>query len=197
MWRAVRSQALRPRVRADPCRCWGWVFMSTEMDHEPGAEEATRQHMDEWQRGETSHVGEEDEGAVGVGRPVWPPAFRDAADRSGSDIFLPYSYEEVLGLWQAGVAEGRRQAAAQQIAASLDPHQVLIDVMEIAPDGTHTYWSTHCRHGRHDLCSATEIHGEIAGTGMSTALVRNPATCKTCLAPCICPCGHEKGSTDG
>lgn len=99
--------------------------------------------------------------------------------------------------FERGVAEGRRQAAAELIAErTADPHQVLLDIVEIAPDGTtHTYWSTHCRHEDHGACSSEFIHGEIAGTGMSTALRRKPAQCKHCAAPCVCPC-HEKGSTD-
>lgn len=40
----------------------------------------------------------------------------------------------------------------------------LIDV--IADDGTHRYWSTHCRHGDHNLCKGS---------------------CKGCAAPCVCP----------
>ncbi len=73
-------------------------------------------------------------------------------------------------------------------------HDYQIDA--ILPDGTHRYWSTHCRHGNHDLCSADLIHGQIAGTEMSTAIVRKPAQCKAaeCSAPCICPCHKEASS---
>ena len=44
----------------------------------------------------------------------------------------------------------------------------------LADDGTHTYWSTHCRHDDHNLCKGF---------------------CKKCgpAAPCICPC-HKSGS---
>jgi hypothetical protein len=38
----------------------------------------------------------------------------------------------------------------------------------VMPDGVHRYWSTHCRHGNHDLCKGT---------------------CKGCAAMCICGCG--------
>jgi hypothetical protein len=46
-------------------------------------------------------------------------------------------------------------------------------------DGCHTYWSTHCRHGNHEACMATELAPGVA---------RKPAQCKTCAAPCICGC---------
>jgi hypothetical protein len=44
---------------------------------------------------------------------------------------------------------------------------------------THSYWSTHCRHGNHEACAAKEL-----APGVS----RKPAQCKTCAAPCICSC---------
>lgn len=50
-------------------------------------------------------------------------------------------------------------------------------------DGTHRYWSTHCRHDHHDTCNATEL---------APGVPRRPAQCKTCAAPCVCPC-HEGG----
>lgn len=53
----------------------------------------------------------------------------------------------------------------------------------ISEDGTHVYWSTHCRHGRHEDCAAIEIAPGVA---------RRPAQCKTCAAPCVCPC-HAAG----
>lgn len=46
----------------------------------------------------------------------------------------------------------------------------------------HAYWSTHCRHGHHDKCAATEFPG--GGE-------RKPSQCKTCAAPCICNC-HQR-----
>lgn len=47
----------------------------------------------------------------------------------------------------------------------------------VMPDGTHHYWSTHCRHGNHGLCKRV---------------------CKTCSAPCgcreaDCPCAGVAG----
>lgn len=38
----------------------------------------------------------------------------------------------------------------------------------VMADGVHRYWSTHCRHGNHDLCKGA---------------------CKGCAAMCICGCG--------
>lgn len=49
----------------------------------------------------------------------------------------------------------------------------------ILPDDTHRYWSTYCRHDRHDACRATEL---------APGVPRRPNQCKTCAAPCICPC---------
>jgi hypothetical protein len=53
----------------------------------------------------------------------------------------------------------------------------------ITTDGEHRYWSTHCRHGNHDACSADEL---------APGVPRRPAQCKTCAAPCICTC-HQEG----
>lgn len=73
------------------------------------------------------------------------------------------------------------------------PAGARIDV--VLPDGTHRYWSTHCRHAPlprsepkgspdgHDACTAAELAPDVP---------RRPAQCKTCAAPCVCPC-HEAG----
>jgi hypothetical protein len=91
-----------------------------------------------------------------------------------------------------------------------DPHRVMVDVVEDAPDGlTHTYWSTHCRHGNHEACSAPVLYGETSyrtldGNMMvrhGSSVERQPAQCKTCASPCICPCHTpvpiNEESTDG
>lgn len=54
----------------------------------------------------------------------------------------------------------------------------------VLADGTHHYWSTHCRHGRHDACKSTEL---------APGVPRAAAQCKTCAAPCLCRC-HEVGA---
>jgi len=60
----------------------------------------------------------------------------------------------------------------------------------IFADGTHWYWSTHCRHATpenpegHDACRATEFPG---------GSVRNPSQCKACGAPCRCECHSDQG----
>lgn len=46
----------------------------------------------------------------------------------------------------------------------------------VMPDGVHRYWSTHCRHGNHDLCKGT---------------------CKGCAAMCICGCGCNPRPVEG
>lgn len=49
----------------------------------------------------------------------------------------------------------------------------------IFSDGTHWYWSTHCRHDDHDKCNATQF---------APGVPRNPSQCKGCAAPCRCEC---------
>lgn len=55
----------------------------------------------------------------------------------------------------------------------------------ILPDGTHIYWSTHCRHGNCEACSATEL---------APGVPRRPAQCKTCAAPCVCGCHIQEAN---
>lgn len=55
--------------------------------------------------------------------------------------------------------------------------KIMADV--IGPNDEHWYWSTHCRHGRHVDCTATEL---------APGVPRRPAQCKTCAAPCQCYC---------
>ena len=40
------------------------------------------------------------------------------------------------------------------------PAGAKVDV--VLPDGTHRYWSTHCRHNRHDACAAMELAPGVA-----------------------------------
>jgi hypothetical protein len=54
----------------------------------------------------------------------------------------------------------------------------------VMADGQHLYWSTHCRHERHEKCNATEL---------APGVPRVPAECKTCSAPCICKCHDQEG----
>lgn len=58
-----------------------------------------------------------------------------------------------------------------------------VDVLRA--DGHHIYWSTHCRHGNHPACTATEL---------APGVPRQPAQCKSCGASCICPC-HPASDT--
>jgi hypothetical protein len=63
-------------------------------------------------------------------------------------------------------------------------------------DGTHRYWSTHCRHDDHEACSAGFVVGPIVSPDrrsrpprpMEISIERQPAQCKKCAAPCVCPC---------
>jgi hypothetical protein len=67
------------------------------------------------------------------------------------------------------------ERAARQILDRLGA----IDV--VLPDGTHRYYSTHCRHGDHDACCSTVLRDD-AGNVVN----RRPASCKGCGAPCSC-----------
>lgn len=64
-------------------------------------------------------------------------------------------------------------AAATRTLLELERiHGYKIDA--ILPDGSHRYWSTHCRHGNHELCKGC---------------------CKGCGARCVCGgCAHPKES---
>lgn len=68
----------------------------------------------------------------------------------------------------------------------------------LLPDGTHRYWSTHCRHDRHEDCSATTMtRDRVAGSSARAAprpveVHKTPAQCKTCASPCVCPCHREE-----
>lgn len=65
--------------------------------------------------------------------------------------------------------------------------QTLPMIDRVYPDGEHVYWSTHCRHALvhgldhagHQACMATEL---------APGVLRQPAQCKACGAPCQCPC---------
>lgn len=84
-------------------------------------------------------------------------------------------------------------ARANRVRANVGPDPEKRDV--ISGDGTHEYWSTHCRHDRHDDCTAKWLTGPTVMDGVTTSIARRPAQCKTCAAPCICPChvGVEGG----
>ncbi len=57
------------------------------------------------------------------------------------------------------------------------PVDAKLDV--VFADGSHRYWSTHCRHNNHEACSATEL---------APGVPRRPAQCKGCGSPCLCGC---------
>ena len=85
------------------------------------------------------------------------------------------------------------QAVLLAIADLERIHGCKIDA--VLADGTHRYWSTHCRHGNHDDCSATMLVGPRprSARGHRVLIPRQPAQCKTCAAPCICPCHGASG----
>jgi hypothetical protein len=56
----------------------------------------------------------------------------------------------------------------------------------ILPSGTHRYYSTHCRHDRHADCSAIVLKG-VDVQDAPAHVMRKPARCKTCAAPCVGP----------
>jgi len=81
-------------------------------------------------------------------------------------------------------------AEISRLLATLGELGVKVDA--VLPDGTHLYWSTHCRcnPNGHDGCSAKWMEGPTVMDGVTTSIARRPAQCKTCASPCICPC-HE------
>lgn len=92
---------------------------------------------------------------------------------------------EFFKLHQAGEQDvARRTAAAHVFLDALDEAGVLVDA--VLPDGTHRYYSTHCRHGRHDACDATTLNDGP----------RQPGQCKTCAAPCRCRHHNQGDPTD-
>lgn len=56
----------------------------------------------------------------------------------------------------------------------------------ILPDGTHLYWSTHCRHATDE-----EGHNKCQATEFAPGVERKPSQCKTCAAPCRCECHKD------
>lgn len=88
-----------------------------------------------------------------------PAGYRVAREIDGSG-FYPLSPEgAAAGYEMPGAAPAERQF----------PIGSLMDA--VLPDGVHRYWSTHCRHGNHDLCKGA---------------------CKGCGARCLCStCTHQ------
>lgn len=108
-------------------------------------------------------------------------------------------HEVLLALWHEAVYGGHPgwRAWSEEAGAVLggwrgspdtleppDPAAGGTDMVDVVhADGTHEYWSTHCRHGSHDACAATTINGGP----------RKPAQCKICGAPCRCTdCDHAE-----
>jgi len=130
-------------------------------------------------------------------RPLDPadrPAFAAAAAGEGlisdADRIAALAAQDA---YDQGVLEGRRLAAEEHQRASAERSWIFpigSKCDALLPDGTHQYWSTHCRHGRHEDCSAREISGRNVQDreGWSATIERKPAQCKTCSSPCICPC---------
>lgn len=89
---------------------------------------------------------------------------------------------------------GNATRIALQVVDDLEQLGAKVDV--ILPDGTHRYWSTHCRHDNHDACSAPSVPLTLLFEGRPLAeplaLPRKPAECKGCGSPCVCPCHQEK-----
>lgn len=88
-------------------------------------------------------------------------------------------------------------AALDALAAAgrLLPEGAQADVM--LPDGTHTYFSTHCRHGNHQLCESNAITGLTVVSERPVAIGKVPARCKGCASPCICECHASPGGGYG
>jgi hypothetical protein len=74
---------------------------------------------------------------------------------------------------------------ADELAAQLGT-VIKIDVL---CGSQHRYYSTHCRHGDHEACSATVLRDEAGN-----AVNRKPASCKRCGSPCQCPICKANGT---
>jgi hypothetical protein len=87
-------------------------------------------------------------------------------------------------------AEADKRGYQRGVVEGIFPRNAKVDV--IWPDGTHRYWSTHCRHDRHGDCSASSMLRDVVSDGrfptVPVSVTREPAQCKTCQAPCICDC---------
>jgi hypothetical protein len=102
-------------------------------------------------------------------------------------------------------AEADKRGYQRGVVEGVFPRNAKVDV--IWPDGTHRYWSTHCRHDRHEDCSATEITGPATirrgvlskrvHLERPASIERRPAQCKTCASPCICDCHKEASDAVG
>jgi hypothetical protein len=86
--------------------------------------------------------------------------------------------------FRAGQRAGREDAARDQTVDRQWVFPIDAKVDAVFADGSHRYWSTHCRHGNHDACSATEL---------APGVPRQPAQCKTCSSPCLCYCHKVHG----
>lgn len=91
------------------------------------------------------------------------------------------------------------RTASQSLVPERDRLVLLLGAFDgkvdvILPDGSHRYWSTHCRHATddegHRACSATTL-ADTAGNVIN----RRPSQCRRCAAPCLCSC--HKSSTEG
>jgi hypothetical protein len=79
-----------------------------------------------------------------------------------SDVTPEENRRYLSSLYEPFVPTGDEQVAFATLPA-LPANLIKADVL--MPDGSHAYWSTHCRHGDHNLCKLT---------------------CKGCGSPCIC-----------
>lgn len=106
------------------------------------------------------------------------------AEHAGGGQVTGWQRRRAVPFWIAEWVDPRWTLPAGPINPRSQDTPVWWGVDVLLPDGTHLYWSTHCRHGNHAACSATEL---------APGLPRQPAQCKTCGAPCRCPhCHHEQ-----
>jgi hypothetical protein len=147
-----------------------------EFDHAPGCSKATRQMADQPYT----------EADVELLAPVLQRARTKTFTDTDGYLSLAFADGEELA-----------RAALDALAAAgrLLPEGAQADVM--LPDGTHRYWSTHCRHGNHQLCESNAILGRTVVSDLPVAIGRVPARCKGCVSPCICPCHAGPGGGYG
>lgn len=123
---------------------------------------------------------------------AWAAATLRRANEVRGDVGLELA--PVFGRGSASRREAELALALRDVAAHGGKADVFIPASKRDSTPEHRYWSTHCRHDRHGDCSADAMRGQRADGSPVGSLVwieRKPAQCKTCAAPCICPCHTE------
>jgi hypothetical protein len=158
----------------------------------------------EGEREEVQFEAEDDDESCSCGRPgcpghVDPPPHPTCIAAVGRDQLtaIVLSLADVEKIKEAAYRAGREDAARElTVDRQWFPIDAKVDV--VFADGSHRYWSTHCRClGNHDACSATVIEGMDVHEDMLAYVARKPAQCRSCSSPCLCTCHKDQRVGDG